>query len=168
MHAHFRLMIQGLKLGLGETRTTPTPDYEIQEFSNSPGIHFERFGRIHYAQGSWKIVVSLDLTTLTRRYEQLNIFFRQTQLMCNTSKDMSCLNIQEIIKREDKYLNDILTQIQIMHKPSINKRRGLIDGLGSVAKALFGVMDANDGPLTNNYNCLKTDNRRYDTLYRTS
>jgi len=47
------------------------------------------------------------------------------------------------------YLKNIMTQICTIYKPPINRRRELIDGISSIAKSLFGTMDANDERLIN-------------------
>ncbi|KMQ90281.1 enzymatic polyprotein endonuclease reverse, partial [Lasius niger] len=36
--------------------------YEIDEFNDHPGIHFEKIGQLHYSQKAWKLVIKLDLT----------------------------------------------------------------------------------------------------------
>jgi len=48
-----------------------------------------------------------------------------------------------------KYLKNIMTQIRTSYRLPINRRRGLIDGISSIAKSLFGTMDANDKKLIN-------------------
>ncbi|KAL6416562.1 hypothetical protein ACFW04_013354 [Cataglyphis niger] len=97
----------------------------------------------------WKLVIKLDLTTLNNRYEQISTYLQETKKMCDTMKlqnhyhQDACSTLDIIAKREARYLKN-MTQIQTIFKPPTNRRRGLVDGKGSIAKSLFGTMDAND------------------------
>jgi len=42
-----------------------------------------------------------------------------------------------------------MTQIQTIYRSPTNRRRGLVNGIGSIAKSLFGTMGANDEKLIN-------------------
>jgi len=140
---YFRLIICYASTALTVTNTP----YEIQEFRDNPGMYFEKFGRLHYARETWKLVIKLDHTTLTRRYEQITKYLRQTEAVCKTTQ--ACARIEAITRKEMKYLKSIMTQIQTIYRSPTNKRRGLVDGIGSIAKSLFGTMDANDEKLIN-------------------
>jgi len=48
-----------------------------------------------------------------------------------------------------KYLKSNDTNTNYLQIPETNKRRELIDGIGSITKSLFGTMDANDEKLIN-------------------
>jgi len=129
---------------INEEESSP---YEIQEFRDNPGMHLEKIGRLHYARETWKLVIKLDYTTLTQRYEQITKYLHQTEVTCRITQ--LCDHIAAITGKEMKYLKNIITQIQTIYRPPTNRRRGLIDGIGSIAKALFGTMDANDEKLIN-------------------
>src|SRR5436190_5424320 len=125
--------------------------YEVQEFQYSPGIYFEKIERLHIIKESWKLVVKLDLSTLHKRYEHLDIYIKDTEELCahlkfGDLKDrFACTRFKSIAEREIKYLRDLLKQLRTTYRAStMQRRRGFIDGIGTLAKSLFGTMDAND------------------------
>ena len=125
--------------------------YEVQEFQYSPGIYFEKIGRLHIIKDTWKLVVKLDLSILHKRYEHLDTYIKDTEELCvhlkfGDPKDrFACTRFKSIAEREIQYLRDLLKQTQTIYKASnMRKRRGFIDGIGTLAKSLFGTMDAND------------------------
>src|SRR5436190_12369587 len=124
--------------------------YEIQEFRHNCGLYYEKVGRLHHAKETWKLVIKLDLTTLSERYRQIIDYLKETEKMCEKKNfddvyhKETCENLDKIAKKEMNYLTIIIEQLQTIYEQPTNRRRGLIDGIGSIAKSLFGTMDAND------------------------
>ena len=61
----------------------------------------------------------------------------------------TCTNLHEIIKKGFERTNNLIERINSTYKKQTAQKRGLVDGIGSVAKSLFGTMDANDEKLIN-------------------
>jgi len=64
---------------------------------------------------------------------------------CKTTQ--ACNRVEAITEKEMKYLKSIMTQIQTIYSSPTNRCRGLVNGISSIAKSLFGTMDANDEKL---------------------
>lgn len=61
----------------------------------------------------------------------------------------TCDNLKNIINNESNNLSKIITLINTLYKVKSDKCRGLINGIGSITKTLFGIMDENDRKLIN-------------------
>jgi len=120
--------------------------YEIIEYTDNPGIFYEKIGHLHYSTRKWKLIIKLDIATITRRHKQIEDYLEKTEKACNTTQlhKETCDKFDAIAKRDSIYLHRVITQLNAIYKPQINRRRGLIDGIGTLSKTLFGVMDAND------------------------
>ena len=140
--------------------------YEIEEFHNHPGVYFEKIGQLQQVIKTWKIVTKLDITALNDKTWQINKYTQQTyetceQIKSNDHDKRTCDNLKEIVNNESKQLAKLITLINTLYKTRTNKRRGLVDGIGSIAKTLFGTMDANDRELINEQlNFYKTNSKR--------
>ncbi|XP_070171358.1 uncharacterized protein [Polyergus mexicanus] len=135
-------------------RGNMTSPYQIQEFLHNPGIYFEKIGQLQQATKTWKLVIKLDITTLNDKAWQINQYIQQTNEMCEQIKSefhhkRTCDNLEKIVKNESKQLTKLMTLINTLYKTRTNGRRGLVDGIGTIAKTLFGTMDANDRELIN-------------------
>jgi len=115
--------------------------YDVQEFQHNPGIYFEKIGRLHYARETWKLVIKLDLTILTTRYNQIMKYLQKAKVMCIESQTQAYGNIEIITQREVQYLKEMMTQIRTIYKPPTNRRRGLIDGIGCLLISKVIVRD---------------------------
>lgn len=119
------------------------------EFDNTPRIYYEKIGHLHQINRMWKLVIKLDITELNDKTWQVNQYIEQTSKMCpesnfEKSTQRTCDNLKKIINNDSNILAKIIKLINTLYKTQTNKCRSLIDGIGSITKTLFGIMDAND------------------------
>ncbi|XP_036144140.1 uncharacterized protein LOC118646024 [Monomorium pharaonis] len=125
--------------------------YEIEKFTHHPGIYFEKLGGLHQVESFWKVVIKIDVTTLSKRLAQVEKYVRKTDNLCKMIAVIgkeTCENLHSVIEKGCERTNKLIERINSTYNTRIHKR-GLIDGIGSVAKSLFGTMDANDEKLIN-------------------
>lgn len=135
----------------GQQKTANDPPYKIEKFKHHPGIFFENIGTLHQ-ESSWKLVARIDITALARRLTQLQGYVTKSRNLCHviaTTNIETCLNLNTITETRYKKLNTLISKIISIYKLPRLQRRGLIDGIGSISKSLFGTMDANDEKLIN-------------------
>lgn len=53
------------------------PSYEIKNFTHHSGIYFEKLGELHQVESLWKLVIKIDITSLTERLTQLAFYVQK-------------------------------------------------------------------------------------------
>jgi len=71
---------------IGGQRTSPP--YNLEEFTQNPGVYFERIGRMHPVQTWWKLVIRINISSLIKRAEQKGVFSAQNHY---PGKNGSCM-----------------------------------------------------------------------------
>ena len=131
---------------------TREPAYEVEEFTHQPGIYYEKIGELHPLETKWKIVIQINVTSLTERLGQLENYMQKTKSMCQLlafAHKETCDNLYQITKGDYEKINKEMEKIKLMYQSPRIEKRGIIDGIGTIAKTLFGTMDANDEKLIN-------------------
>ncbi|XP_036149094.1 uncharacterized protein LOC118647760 [Monomorium pharaonis] len=115
-----------------------------REITHHPGIYFEKIGILHQVESSWKVIIKVDATSLTKRLTQLEKYVHKTDNLCQTIAVIgkeTCTNLHEIIKKGFERTNNLIERINATYKRQTAQKRGLVDGIGSVAKSLFDATD---------------------------
>ncbi|XP_024888575.1 uncharacterized protein LOC112465302 [Temnothorax curvispinosus] len=135
------------------TCTKTEPDtrepFEVKKFTHEPGIYFEKIGVMNQVESAWKMVIKLDIIAMDHRYQQLQNYMAQTKALCydkplEEEMKQTCQTLLQIIEKDNEQVTTILRRLKIAYQNPRKTRRGLINGLGTIAKTLFGTMDADD------------------------
>jgi len=131
-------------------------EYKITRFQHNPGLYYEKRGTLLRTDEKWKLVIKLDISALEKRINQANKFLKTTAKMCSDNdihhnNRINCQNIYSGLQNKKQTLVSLFERIKVIMGFSTRKRRGLINGIGSVAKQLFGTMDADDEKTINDH-----------------
>jgi len=117
---------------------------------------------MNQVESAWKLVIKVDVGALEIRFQQLQDYTNQMKDHCQTligNIQQTCTNVLQIIDKDNAKLALLLTHLRTVYKNS-NKRRGLIDAIGTISKTLFGTMDADDEKVINEQLNLLANNQQ--------
>ena len=127
--------------------------YTISPIKHKAGIHFTHLGELHMVTDSWKIVTHLKMDTLLDRNRQIASYVNQLQRRCENEiaiRPTCGEHLEPLLRRAEKLYRRI-NQVSEIPTYVPNRRRGLINGIGTLAKTIFGTMDANDAEQINKH-----------------
>lgn len=117
----------------------------------SPGIFFDHLATINFCESTWKLVTYLNLDVFEGKIKLLENNIRKTKEICahNSISSLSLCNTSLVVI--EKLFPLIQEKDQILRDLSNNKRdkRGLINGIGTIFKSLFGTLDQDDADYYN-------------------
>lgn len=124
--------------------------YTIQHFQHSPGVYYEKQGTLLYTSKKWKLAIKLDISLFKQRLQQTKQIIKLTNHLCSQvheNNNATCSNIYNEISNKKDTIEKLYSRLTALIDNPTRKRRGLVDGLGTLAKTLFGTMDASDEKL---------------------
>jgi len=115
--------------------------YEVKNFLYESGLYYEKLRKLYQAESSWKLVINIDIGSINKRIHTLQDYIDHAHHLCK-------IQIESKMYENMKQLLEIIilaNRINIIYQTTQNKKRGLIDGIGSIAKAFFGcIMNASN------------------------
>ena len=146
-------------------RTEAKSPVEIEQFSLEPGMYFEGIGELNLIDSKWKLVIKLDISSLEQRQKQIKEWIERADSARDTihptrPERIKFTNLLGLIKKDDDRLTLLINRLYSIYSSTTDRKRGLINGIGSLAKTLFGTMDAEDEKLINEQVALIQNNQK--------
>lgn len=118
----------------------------MTEIDNTPGILPFKIGDSHIVTSKHILLYDVDVTTLEEQILNLeNTYKILNSSLYSKSEALFAHNLRSTYNHLFPLISEIISKFKNL-KPSqiTRKKRGLINAAGSVAKFLFGTLDASD------------------------
>lgn len=119
-------------------------DHSITNINKNQSIYFDKVTDMHLIRDEWKLVVYYDMAPFWQGIKIFKSYITSLETTCSSLKKQNQCELVLLQLRhgftELAHNNNVLLE----QKLSITRqRRGLINGIGSIANSLFGVLDQN-------------------------
>lgn len=148
--------------------------YSLKPIENNVGLYFQRETKLKVSNDKWTLLVYKDTQRLKDVYENNNNILHSLATMLNINQHFHMQSIHVDIKTHISLLGQISRDIKnkfeeleldVSTKP--RRKRGLINGAGSIWKFITGNLDASDGEYYNNcINKIEKDEHQLEALMK--
>lgn len=143
----------------------------VSPIQNTIGLYYEREDDLRISEDHWNLIVYKDLSTISEAFNhnQLILDTLNRKIIYNPNNTQSfSLALRAHAKTLGAISNRINTNLQsIQLETSRRYKRGILNGIGSIWKAISGNLDAADGEYFNDcINKLEKDDREIQTLLK--
>lgn len=115
---------------------------------NGSGIFFRDIANARYYNHNWVIFTKMPVVSYRDDIDRISEYKNNMETLCSEMEVQNmgrmCSQILNEIKTLIENLEELEEEIDHKLEPKARKRRSFFDGVGSLAKSLFGTMDAED------------------------
>lgn len=119
-------------------------EHALTPFNNNQSIYFDKISNMHLVRDEWKLIVYYNMDPYQQGLELFEKYINHLDKICmqiqrKTQCDVALLQLRHSMTELEYYNCMLLGQ-----QPDVRgtrHRRGLINGVGYVARSLFGVLD---------------------------
>lgn len=105
-------------------------------------IYYDTIGKVQIIHDEWRLLMYHNLTTYWNGVERINGYLQGLQTLCERIDPRYCETTLRQLAHEQEILHYYNNVLLSPHKQlSGRSKRGLINGIGSLANDLFGVLD---------------------------
>ncbi|KAF9423426.1 hypothetical protein HW555_001235 [Spodoptera exigua] len=125
----------------GCARSSPTSNnIQVTPIPNNHPIYFDTAGQIQLIHDEWTLLVYYNLTAYWRATDQIKNYVNQIDKLCKriSHEYTPCETIVDHLRHELNHLTDYNSMLLTQHT---RPKRGYFDGVGKLARTLFGVLD---------------------------
>ncbi|XP_028172044.1 uncharacterized protein LOC114361246 [Ostrinia furnacalis] len=123
--------------------------YNITSLPNNNSLFFDHISNVNLIRDDWRLIVYYDTQPYQDGNEALAKYMKYLEDLCSRIPIQAyCYGIVLQFRHEvtelQHYNNILMSHNHNINEPTGHRRRrGLIDGVGSIANTLFGVLDQN-------------------------
>lgn len=130
-------------------------NYAISTITNNPGIYSDRWGSLRTHQTAWSLVTHIDLSKFLQRRVNLNSEWLKLSQECHYLSEhctirnqlTAILTTMRTLAEEQRDIEELTQNYQ---EPDYNRRkRAPLSFIGTISRALFGTLDAEDAEFYN-------------------
>lgn len=120
--------------------------YKISSLPSNNSLYFDRVTNINLIRDDWRLIVYYDTKPYQEGNAALTKYISYLEELCAKMPEKSyCSGITSQLRHQvdelDHYNNVLMSHHDINQPGGHRHRRGLINGIGSIANDLFGVLD---------------------------
>lgn len=152
------------------TQSQALQNFKITEIPSASGLLYHNLGKTQLTSQSFTLLTYFNLTFIKQQIETTNSFYLKSLAICQTSEKQYN---QLFCRNQLRYISTKLERIEesyriISHQLNIDfkrHKRGLIDGIGTGLKWLFGIPNAEDAHFySDSINALINNQKQTETL----
>lgn len=136
------------------------PGLKIDRFAYEAGIFFEHVGTTRLSNSDWQIIIYFDLSNLKTQLKSFKTYINDMDKICGSVSDIDSQCLDLVQQFQDEY-NSYEEKQDMIFNSNLRFRKGLINGLGTVAKYLLGTLDAGDAEYYNNQITCRQNNDQH-------
>lgn len=147
--------------------------YSIKPEESKTGIYIEELGKIRTFYTDWKLVTYINLSTYNEDYKFLQSIIKRAENLCQQDTVSVVYECETSLHQMDRLMNEINEYdtkwfVKTNNTQIKRTKRGLINIIGSVSKALFGTLSEDDANyyLTQFQNLKSTDVKHSNIIKR--
>ena len=119
-------------------KAEPTSTFTTTPIKGNKPIYFDEIGHLQFIHDEWTMLVYYNLSTFWRGSTKINDYINNLDSLCKRMENQPCEPVILQLKHE---LQQLTAYNSLLLNQHLRKKRGYFNGVGNLARTLFGTLD---------------------------